>query len=292
MSKFLRKCQLKVETADGRIVTIPEELTVEFDIMRAHLASAQQATFRVRNLSARTRGLIYHDPYDRDLYRIVEFRAGYQSDPQLALAFRGRIMQAVNYREGVDFITEIQAFDDGFSLANGFVAMPTVTSSLTLKDLLTRLASSLPKVSAPPVIGNFPDTLSRGAVLYGNTWSLIVEYAGKLATIDNGQVKILNYDEAIDLGVLVISSASGLLGSPKRGLTSLTVKTLFEPRVAIGQLIYLDSRTNPQFNKDYRITSIHHTGTISPAVAGPCETTLDLFFAGEFKKVSGFLRNT
>jgi hypothetical protein len=283
--KFIRKCQLQVETLDGRTVTIPEQLTIEFDILRAHLASSQQATFRIKNLSERTRGLIYHDPYQFDVYRLVQFRAGFEGDPTLALAFSGRIMSAVSYRKGTEFITEIQAYDGGLDMSNGHVALPTVIGELSVKDLLTQLAKELPRTSAPPIIGDFPDIMKRGAVRYGNTWDLIFEYSGHLATIDNGQVKILNYDEAIDAGLLVISPESGLLDSPRRGTYSLSFRTLFEPRLILGQIIVLKSVTNPQFNRDYRVTSIHHTGTISPAVAGDCYTEIDLFFSTGFKKL-------
>lgn len=290
--KFGRRCQLRVEVnpsvvsgsdfTEGRdSITIPEELSIEFEISRQALASSQTGTFRIYNLGEKTRNLIFRDPYELT-YRAIQFRAGYEDDPFLPLCFNGFISSAVSYREGVDFITEIRAYDGGLAMATGFTSQ-TLVAGESAGSALKRLVSHLPGVRATPIIGSFPATSLRDRTLFGNTWNVILEESNGLATIDNGQVKILNYNEAIQAEIPVITSASGLLGSPRRGATKLEFDMIFEPRFTLGQIIQLDSSTNRRFNGLYKVQGFSHRGLISPSVAGDCSTNVSLFFGpGEF----------
>lgn len=283
--KFIRRCQLSVEVSPNAQgvaqsnLTIPEELTVEFEISRQSLASSQEATFRVFNLSQKTRGLIFKDPYALTEFRAVQFRAGYRDDPVLPLCFNGFMRSAVSYRPsgGTEMITEIKAYDGGLAMANGFTSQ-TIASGTSVATMLSLLAKQLPRISGSPVIGAFPVTNKRGTVLLGNTWALLLELSGGLATIDNGQVKALNYNEAIAAEIPVINSESGLLGSPQRSSTKIDVEMLFEPRLTLGQVVQLESRDSKLFNGTYKVMGFTHRGTISPAVAGACSSLVSLFF--------------
>lgn len=260
-------------------LTIPEELTIDFEISRQSLASSQEATFRIYNLSAKTRGLIFKDPYALTEFRAIQFRAGYRDDPVLPLCFNGFIRSAVSYRPsgGTEMITEIKAYDGGLAMANGFTTQ-TIASGTSIAQMISLLAKQLPRISGSPIVGAFPVTNKRGTVLVGNTWGLLLELSGGLATIDNGQVKALNYNEAIAAEIPVINSESGLLGSPQRSTTKLDLEILFEPRLTLGQIIQLVSTSNKLFSGTYKVMGFVHRGTISPAVAGPCSTTVSLFF--------------
>lgn len=283
--KFIRRCELSLEVqpnAQGVTqgnLTIPEELTIEFEISRQSLPGSQYATFRVFNLSQKTRGLIYKDPYALTEYRAIQFRAGYRDDPVLPLCFNGFIMSAVSYKPsgGTEVITEIKAYDGGSAMANGFMSM-TVASGSSVAQMLALMAKQLPRISGTPIIGSFPTVSKRGTALFGNTWGLLLEMSGGLATIDNNQVKILNYNEAIEAEIPVINSESGLLGLPQRSTSKLDIEMLFEPRLTIGQITQLDSTANKLFNGTYKVMGFSHRGTISPAVAGPCSSSVSLFF--------------
>ena len=76
----------------------------------------------------------------------------------------------------------------------------------------------------------------------------------------------------------MINAASGLLGSPQRSTTKLEVEILLETRLTLGQIIQLESEDDTTFNGTYKVMGFIHRGTISPAVAGPCSTTVSLFF--------------
>lgn len=284
--KFIRRCQLSVEVnpnAQGVTqsnLTIPEELTIEFEITRGAIPSSQHATFRVFSLSEKTRGLIFKDPFVMNEFRAVQFRAGYRDDPVLPLCFNGFMQTAVSFKpEGAThWITEIKAYDGGVTMANGFTSL-TLASGTSVATMLATLAKQLPKISGSPIIGAFPAVSKRGTVFLGNTWALILEMSGQLATIDNGQVKILNYNEAIEAEIPVLNSESGLLGQPCRSTSGLDVEMLLEPRLTVGQIVQLQAR-NKIYNGTYKVMGFIHRGTISPAVAGDCKTIVTLFFGG------------
>ena len=270
--KFGPTCQLSVEVlpnaagvAQGYLVIDPD-LTVEFEIKRNSLGSSQTGTFKVKNLSEKTRNLIYKDRYSTALFRSVQFRAGYGTF--MPLLFNGWMFQAFSYRQGVDFITEIDCWDGAMAMANGFSTVG-VGANVSAAQIIGLLTNDLPNTAGTPIIGKFPQVNTRGACLCGNTWQLIQQYCGGVAIIDNNQVKVLGPNEAITSDEIpVIDADTGLLGSPRRYDALIEFEMLFTPQLTVGQIVLLQSVTNSIFNGTYKVMGFEHRGTISPAVAG------------------------
>lgn len=292
-----RRCQLSVEVApDAKGVThgnitFPPDLTVEFQISRNFLGSSQEAMFRVSNLAPATRQLVVKDAYALTEFRAIQFRAGKWDDDSLALCFNGFVRYAGTQRRSgaTDVVTEIAAYDGGMAIANGFTSQ-SVAAGVGVKQVITDLARTLPRISGTPIVGDFPGVNYRGKALFGNTWNLLLQESGNLATIDNNQVKVLQTTEGIVADAAaklpVISSESGLLGTPRRSQTQLEVDILFEPRLTVGQLIELRSPVNPLYNGTYKVAGFTHRGVISPAQGGQATSTVTLFFGDEeFKRV-------
>jgi hypothetical protein len=289
--KFGRTCRLSLEVKtenkvdssfDGSTnnnLIIPPEFSVEFDIQRAALGSSQTATFKVYNLGEATRKLIYADEYDAaNRFRAIQFRAGYKDF--MPLIFNGAIKKAYSQRQGVDMITTIEAWDGAFAMASGFTAQ-TVVAGTPLNKVLADLSASLPQTAGEPIVGAFSGTSARGKVLFGNTWNIIRQESDNLAIIDNGQVKILQPNEAIASDIPVITSASGLLSSPARSGQVIELDMLFEPRFTLGQIVKLESTTNALYNGTYKVMGFTHRGMISPSVAGDAKTTVKLWLGTE-----------
>lgn len=304
MSKFGRVYSLKVEIdpglspgsgvllprfQKGGYVEVALPLTVEFEISRKSFGSSQTGTFRLLNLSQETRNAIQKDYFQFTPLRAIQFRAGYQSESGglLPLCFNGTVLTAYSYRRGVDFITEIEAYDGGWNMVNGNAVALTQYASVTARNTLLQLSRLLPYQVGNAIIGNFPIVNKRGEVLFGNIWDLIQQKSNGLGFIDNGQVKVLNYREVIEGMLPVISSDTGLLGVPKRTTTTLEFDMIFEPRLLVGQIIKLESE-NPLFNRPWKVLGFEHRGTISAAVAGDCLTSVTLWFTQQdFVPVSG-----
>ena len=284
--KFGRKCLLSIEVktqlftqgfdgSSNNNIVIGDPFTVEFEVQRNALGSSQTATFKVYNLGEATRKLIYADQYDSaNRFRAIQFRAGYAGFTPLI--FNGFLRKAASAREGVNMVTTIEAYDGGLAMAAGFTSQ-TVVSGTPLSDVLANLAKSLPNTAGTPIIGNFSGAGSRGKVLFGNTWNIIRQESNNLAFIDNGQVKILQPNEAIKSDIPVITSESGLLGSPARSGQMIEFEMLFEPRLTVGQIVQLESTTNRLYNGTYKVMGFTHSGTISPSVGGPAKSKVSLW---------------
>jgi hypothetical protein len=280
---FLPTYSLQVETSDSEHVTIAPPLTIEFEISRKWLMSANTCFLRIYNLAEATRNRLYKDLYQTTVYRALQFRAGYPDYP-LPLVFNGNVLHCYSYRQGVNFITEIEGQDGQIAMVNGFTSK-TIAAGASAGDILKALIADLPNTAGSAIIGTFEQVNARGEALSGNTWKLISDKSGNCAVIDNGQVKILNDSEAITGEIPELSSASGLLGSPVRTDTMIQVSLIFEPRLTLGQKVHLSSTTNPIFDRDYKVMGIEHSGTISPAVDGERRTTAWLYFGAQALKM-------
>ncbi len=292
MQKFGRVYSLKVEVDTGiagaspllpafqanKNITITLPFSIEFQISRKNQSAAQTATFRIFNLAEPTRRALQKDLW-RFQNRAIQFRAGYQSPAGdfMPLCFNGQVKQAISFREGVDFITEIEAFDGGLAMTLGTVAF-SQSPGATASQTLTKLAALLPFQSGAPIIGNFPTTNKRGEVLFGNTWDLILQKSNGQAVIDNGQLKALNPWEVIHGEIAVVSSETGLLGSPRRSEQTLDFEMIFEPRLTLNQQLLVESTTVKQYNRLWKVIGFDHRGTISPSVGGDAITSVRLFF--------------
>jgi hypothetical protein len=265
---------LQVQTQDGGVLTVEPPFTMEFDITRNILTSANVSSIRIYNLSKNNRNQIRKNVNDYGDLRQITFTAGYGTN--LPVVFTGNISQAWSVREGVNVITQVESFDGGFAFTNGLTneQFPSGTPQSTI---IASLAGSLPGVTLG-AIGNYPGVTSRGNSYSGTTTDLLRELTGGGFFIDNGKVNCLGDSECLQGEIELINSASGLLGTPVREQTILNFDMLFEPRLVIGQKIQLQSITESNFNGFYKVISIKHRGMISEAVCGDAITSVGLFY--------------
>ncbi len=289
--KFQRTYQLQIEGQDGAIYTFGSEngntpyLTMEFNVNRATMASAQSGSFRVKNLPPEIRSIIGKDYFLRSQYRKLIVKAGYIGTP-LSTIFNGLAVEVKSYREegGVDWITEIEGQDFSLVMGNCFSqwTIGSTTSPVTRAQVINRLVSDLQFNTAKQdvnlgigYVGNFAgNRYTYTANDY--TWNLLQVETDRLTYIDNGKVYCLPNGDSFEGDLTVISSATGLLGTPKRAQQSVSVEMIFEPSLIPGQKIYLDTNSNPKlnslFNGAYIVTAVQQSGIISQTQGGKCKT--------------------
>lgn len=284
VDKLGRTYKLFVESADGtEIITIEPPLTLEFNIFRNTLSSTGESTFKIYNLGKTVRGKIYKDRFDYTSYRSIELKAGYGDT--MPTIFRGNVTQAWSVREGTNFITNIDALDGGFDFINGEADL-VFDKNLSVEGAIGALISKFPNLKKGAV-GNFPGILSRGVSISGSIAGKLKDYTNGNLFVDLERVYCLNNDEAIQGSFLVMDSSTGLLGTPYREDTILSFDMVFEPRLILGQKIELDSiSAENNFNGEYKVTSIKHTGMISDAVCGSVITSVGMLYGPGFKLVA------
>lgn len=263
------------------MIQISYPFTIEFEIDRNCLASANTSSIRVYNVAQSVRRQIYKDAFATDTYKSIELKAGYGK--VMPTVFKGNVRQALSVREGTNFITHIEAFDAGFAFLNGSVSK-TFGKGTTQNEILDAVVKSLPAVNKG-AIGDFSDTLQRGNTIAGNSAELAKQIGGGGFFVDLEKAYVLRDNECIEGPMTLIDSSMGLLGTPKREQTVVTVEMIFEPRLLIGQLIDLESTTNENFQGPHKVISIAHRGMISEAVCGSATTTVGLWIGPELLKV-------
>jgi hypothetical protein len=290
-TKYQRAYSLRVTTKSGLDITIKLPFTVQFDIERHNYASANRAEIRIYNLSKIHRAAIQMDQWILG-YMNVSFHAGYGEGPQWPLIFSGNAHRAYSYRQGVDFITVIEAFDGGNGIREAYTAF-SAPADTPMNSILSQMANDLaPYGVSVGAISDFPGTVPRGQAFSGNTMQLLSELSNNNAFIDSSALNILKAGDVIAREALLINSATGLLGTPIKEQTYILLETLFEPRVAVGTLVQVQSTTftpsleavKKPYDGTHEVSSVHHKGTISAAVAGEAITSLGLR-AGVFQGV-------
>lgn len=283
-TKFGRTYRLTIDPGDGSdliIITLP--FTVNFTVQRNTMASLNNFVIDIYNLSENTRRRIFQDRFVARR-RTVTFEAGYET---LTTLFKGYIFEANSRREGPNVITMIEARDGSYDVTTK-MTFQTIGAGQTVKDILKYLIGQYDDLELGAV-GDFPEVLQRPVTLNGNTYELLKTYSNRNVFVDLGRVYVLKPNEVVPGELPVLSPATGLLESPRRDDAFLTVPTLFEPRVGMGQPIELASTISPIYNGQYKVLGVLHQGVISQAVNGPLRSTFNLFTGtqlfGDFTRV-------
>ncbi|MEB0194648.1 baseplate hub protein [Pseudomonas sp. CCI1.1] len=90
---------------------------------------------------------------------------------------------------------------------------------------------------------------SRGTVLQGSPTSCMNELGETFAfdwMVENGSIKIIKRDFALDNQVYVISSGTGMIGSPVVSDTEVGIRYTLNPKIKLGDTIKLESMA-PRF---------------------------------------------
>lgn len=269
--------------AEGREATheINFPLTCRFRVNHAALPYAAESVFQIYNLAPEVRRDLNKDFFQQNVYKAIEFAAGYQTELPIPIIFKGSIALAYSYRRGPDWVTEITARSGDFAQQNSQINL-SVPSPYHFDEVLTQIVKSMePQHVKLGVIGNFVVPNSRGITFCGNTWDLLVnailpQYAQ--VVIDNELVYILNQNEVIEAqGVIeTIDENTGLLESPRHQDNMLICKMIFEPRFQMFQSVEVDS-IEPGNSGTWKVQKVDHMGTISGAVGEALNTEVTLF---------------
>lgn len=269
----------KVSNKTPAKIEIGLPFTMDFDIDRNVMAGANTSRIVLYNLNEDSRKKIFKDQYSTNIYKGITIRAGYgmEDTPNLLpIVFKGNVKLAYSTRRGTEYTTEVQAYDGGFAFANADTNF-SFNSGAKMNDTLDSIINTLPFVNKG-AIGDFNFTIGRGNSYSGSTIETLQQLTNGNFFIDNEKAYCLKPNEYIGGEVLKITAETGLLETPLREETYIKIRTLFEPRIRVGQLVDLESSSNSEYNGLYKVLGFHHKGTISSAVGGDCSTEMTLYY--------------
>lgn len=276
IGKFGRIYRLDVFTPAGKQITIEPPFSIQFQITRNTLASANKMNVTLYNLGPSTRNQIFRDRYNISERWPISLYAGYGN--RLHEVFVGKIFEALSYKQGTEWITIIDAFD-GLDEAQNGVISETIAAQVSFKDVIKRVVATMPDMilgfMGAPSEGSAP----RGSAYIGSSMDAIGDITGGQYFIDKQTLNVLADDEVLP-GEVTFLDPSLLLGTPRRREAFLDISTLFEPIVDLGKVYAIES-VDPRYNGQYKAVGFTHNVTISSAMAGDAISNISLdFFRG------------
>lgn len=235
--QYKRKAQVIIgKSGQGLLV---ENLRVAFEVMKTVDSAPNTAVIKIWNLNPDNEARV------KNQFDEVLLNCGYED--AMRLVFRGNIKRAYRYRDGNDFITEIEAADGDkdFNKAVLNVTLAAGTSNQQLVDRAVGSFSSTQKgfVEVPQ------KTRLRGKVVTGNTRNVLDEIArdsGANWSIQDGQLVIVPATGMLPNEAIVIRADTGMLSSPEVNDQGVTVRCLLNPRISINGAIKLDNASIKQ----------------------------------------------
>jgi hypothetical protein len=236
--KFGRVCKLYLRNSTTNALDL-SDLHVTFEIHQAITNVPNWALIRIYNLSVDTLNRAEGEFDHVDLY------AGYGKEA--ARLFYGQIAQ---YNGGLrdsakDHFLEIVAQDGDFA-ANWTTINHTLKAGWTQADQ-AQLATDAMKDNGVPTgyVGDLPQTpLPRGKAIFGmarDTLHQVQTNANADWSIQDGEVQILPYEQTLPNQMIVLTSATGLIGTPQRTVDGVMIKALIDPRFKRGALVQIDN---------------------------------------------------
>lgn len=282
MSKWIRNYRLTWIKKGEDPIVVQYPITIEFSVRRENLSQGGEGNFLIMNLGKETRQKMQKHFNDPPGDAVVKLEAGYGNN--LSVIFNGTVRWANSHRpEGsVNFVTQINGFDYGTVPNNSNDQFTVTGKDASQASVIRRLCGCLKIVDENlnyvpiPIgaIGTFDETEQTKYSLCGSAWEELKKVSGRRCYIDNGRVYVLNDNDVLEGAEIVVSSDSGLLGTPKIDQNQLIIETIFEPAVRVGGTIKIKSQALEDQNGTYKIISIQHSGTISGAVSGKCKTKI------------------
>jgi murein DD-endopeptidase MepM/ murein hydrolase activator NlpD len=262
-----------LEYVPQQTIKIQYPFTLKFDVNRGVWSDANTGNFQIYNLGYDVQALLWKDRFDQTKYVTMWLYAGYENI--MPLIFMGDVQECTSYRNGVDFITDIQATDGGYLFQYGFVNK-TFSKDTDFKFLIQELLAGVPTCKVGYITSNVKQMRKRGRTFIGQTMKLLEAYNFDKVFVDNGELHILGENDVIPGQLMVLNADSGMIGTPRRSETTLNVDTIFEPQLVVAQAINLQSKIYPFLNQNYQIIGLRHYGTISPVECGNLYTSVSL----------------
>lgn len=247
-SRFNRNFELLA----GRVIVTPP-MRIEFSADKSVIGGLNRMTLRVYNLNETHRLALVKDA-EESRQIPISLSVGYRD--VLHLVFRGTIHRGQNYREGADFVTELECLDGGFDFLNSFTSVTVKGKTVAVDAIL----ADMPNTAKGKLRTQEP--LLRPKVLVGQSATLLDAMMNDDETwyIADEKLYIIKDDEVVSTYVPVVTAKTGLLNTPTREFSKVTFETLMNPTLKIGGLCSLESQSAPHLNGVYKLYSMGYAG--------------------------------
>lgn len=237
MSESVRQWKRRVQLVVGKSGNglQVENLRIQFEVGKTIEAAPNVAVIRVFNLHPDNEAKIKNE-FDE-----VLLNAGYEG--AMRLVFRGNIKHVYRYRDGTDYITEIEA-GDGDKDYRHAVMNETLAAGTTTSQLVDRAVGTFSGGTTKGHVQVSDRARLRGKVISGNTRDVLHDVAresGANWSIQDGQLVIVSTNDVLPGEAIVIRADTGMLGAPEINDKGIAVKCLMNPLLRVNGAIKLDN---------------------------------------------------
>lgn len=234
-----RVCQLLVSNRKLAGLDL-SEFRIKFSVKRSDTMTPNVADIRIYNLSDETVLQIKKE------FTTVTLQAGYESN--FGVIFVGNIKQVIAGRESAtDTFVDIVA-GDGDRAYNFAVVNATIAAGATQKDQVNAAVNAMtPKGVTAGHLGEMPTTqLPRGKVMYGNARAYLrdaAQTAGSSWSIQDEKVTFVAKKSYLPGERVVLTSKTGMIGTPQQTNEGVNVKCLLNPNIKIASRVQIDNKS-------------------------------------------------
>lgn len=237
--QFGRVCTLLVSNSAGKAVDL-SPLRIKFAVKRSDTMTPNMADIRVYNVGAELALSIKKE------FTNVILQAGYVGN--FGGIFKGNIKQVILGRESAtDTFVDIIA-GDGDRAYNFAIVNTTLAAGSTASTQLTAAIDSMNAhgVDAGHTGGLPPDKLPRGKVMYGSANKYIKNIADSNGfgwSIQDKKVNFIKQSTYLPGTAVVLTSKTGLIGTPEQTNEGVNCKCLLNPFIKIAGRIKIDNKS-------------------------------------------------
>jgi hypothetical protein len=211
-----------------------DQLRLKFEIVKTVEPTPNTALIQIFNLHPNNETKIKNE-FDE-----VILNAGYKDS--VRLIFRGNIRHVFRYRDGNDYITEVDAADGDKDFRTAIMNQ-TLAAGTSTQQMVDRAVATFGSTAKGFVdVNNQPRI--RGRVISGNTRDILHDIAresGANWSIQDGQLTIVKADAVLPDEAIVINANTGMIGAPEISDKGISVTCLLNPQIKINGAIQLNN---------------------------------------------------
>jgi hypothetical protein len=216
---FNRVCSLVIGQGGGKGKEL-SGLRIAFSIEKGSTKSPNKCNVKVWNTAPETRSLI------EVIGNVVVLKAGYSEDIGAATIFSGNITRALTVKEGPDWVTELE-LEDGFLEFRDTKVSLAFAPGATAMQVVTDISKRFGLPVRPLPVDTTNKTYPAGFAFVGrvrDAMDKVCDNAGWEWSIQNREIQILKKGGIFKQRAYVLSSDSGLIGSPTSESKTMTEK--------------------------------------------------------------------
>lgn len=254
--QWIREVSVVVADAAGRGIEIGA-LHCVFQVKHEVQETPKALVLRAFNVAPQTAKVLQAAEFTR-----VILKVGYRGGP-LGTLFEGDIKQARRGRSsGTDTYVDIIAGGSDVAYNHGFISK-SLAAGYNQEDVNNAVAAAFAEHQVPKGnVPTFPATQApRGRVM----WGLARAYARELSynndtawTLGDNRYDQVPLKEVIPDEPVLITSATGMIGTPQQTLDGIVVRTLLNPTIKANRLIKLDNKSIQEFQLSVDYKSVQY----------------------------------